>query len=163
MRPRALCREHGLKLLFFRGWRANGRNFCGRWRLDVKEKVASIPPRKSADLWKKFEYSICRGGSACHPDFPQSWKTGFWGAAAAADWNELFPRFWKKGSHPDSSLADGRAGPPRGGQASERGSGHFFKSFPLLPSIQSSCCCCCCSGNAGIMQISQFSPLLQIE
>ena len=38
-------------------------------------------------------------------------------------------------------------------EASERGSGHFFKSFPLSASIQSA------QLHAGIMQISQFSPL----
>ena len=43
----------------------------------------------------------------------------------------------RKGSHPDCQPASQSGG--RGVSGGERGLGHFFKSFPLSASIQSSC------------------------
>ena len=90
-------------------WVVNGRNFCGRWPIERERKSGFHLKNpqiygKNLNIQSARPSSIARSQarSACHPDFPQSWKNGISGPSvrpfirpAGADWNELFPRFWK--------------------------------------------------------------------
>ena len=67
-------------------WVVNGRNFCGRWPIE-RERKSGFHLKNPQIYGKNLNIQSAQSTSsfrrsACHPDFPQSWKNGISGSGA---------------------------------------------------------------------------------
>ena len=93
----------------------DGRNFCGRWPIE-RERKSGFHLKNPQIYGKNLNIqsaqspspSSCR--SACHPDFPQSWKNGILGERQIGmNYFHVFGK-GRKGSHPDCQPASQSGG-----------------------------------------------------
>ena len=110
-------------------WVVNGRNFCGRWPIE-RERKSGFHLKNPQIYGKNLNIQSAQSTSpfrrsACHPDFPQSWKNGISGSGAEEQIGMNYFHVFGKGREAIQTVRQsvwregGRGGVASWGRASE--------------------------------------------